>query len=101
VFYGVYEDGVERIAMVVPDVTITTLDGVEIIPPCFDPEGQYLYGFQRNMQRTDDVASLLNQMQDAQAKLQAEIDELRTAQAQREIHGNNDGELPEDNPRLP
>ena len=59
VFYGVYEDGVSSLARVVPDVTITTLDGIEIIPPCFDPEGDYQYGFERNMQKSGDVATLI------------------------------------------
>ncbi len=93
VFYGTYEQHVDTLALIVPDVTILTLDGIEIIPPCFDPEGEHVYGFQRNMQKSTDVATLIDNMQ-------AQIDALKAGQAQREIHGNNDGELPEDNPRM-
>ncbi len=94
VFYGIYEQGVESLAAVIPDVTITTLDGIEIIPPCFDPEGDYVYGFERNMERSNDVATLIDDMQ-------AQIDALKAAQAIREQHGDNDGPLPLDNPRMP
>jgi len=94
VFYGVYEHGVETLAAVIPDVTITTLDGIEIIPPCFDPDGEHVYGFERNMQRSQDVATLIEDMQN-------QIDALKQAQAMREQYGENDDPLPEDTPRIP
>jgi hypothetical protein len=97
----VYEDGVGSLPLVVPDVTITTLEGVEIIPPCFDPEGEFVYGFQRNMQRSDDVATLIEQMQEDHAQMQRQIDALKTQQAAREVNGNNDAAIPEDNPQVP
>ena len=101
VFYGVYENGVGYLAEVVPDVRITTLEGMEIIPPCFDPDGDFTYGFQRNMQKSGDVATLIDQMEKQQAHLQEQLDELRNAQQIREIHGDNDGPLPTDDPRMP
>jgi hypothetical protein len=94
VFYGVYEQGVETIAAVVPRVRITTLDGIEIVPPCFDPDADHIYGFERNMQKTGDVATLIE-------NLQSQIDSLKQAQAQRHLLGDNDNELPEDIPRQP
>lgn len=93
VFYGTYEQNVDYLANVVPDVTITTLDGIEIIPPCFDPDGDHVYGYQRSMQKSTDVATLIESLQD-------QIDSLKERESQREIHGDNDGELPEDNPRM-
>ena len=94
VFYGTYEHNLDVLSQVVPDVTITTLDGVEIVPPVFDPDGDYVYGYQRSMQKSTDVATLIDDMQN-------QIDALKAAQAMRQIHGDNDGELPEDNPRMP
>lgn len=100
VFYGVYEQGVDILASAIPDVSIYTLDNVEIIPPCFDPDAEFTYGYQRNMQKTGDVATLIDQMERAQADLQAQLDQLKQAQAIREIHGDNDGPIPEDIPSL-
>lgn len=94
VFYGAYEQNVDVLASTIPDVTIRTLDDIEIIPPCFDPDGDYVYGFQRNMQKSGDVATLIGD-------LQSQIDSLKAAQAVRDQHGDNDGELPEDTPRIP
>lgn len=101
VFYGVYEQGVELLAEVVPDVRITTLDGVEVIPPCFDPDGEFVYGFQRNMQKSGDVATLIEQMEAQQAHLQEQLDELKNAQQIREMYGDNDGPIPTDEPGMP
>ena len=94
VFYGVYEQGVDSLAAMVPDVRISTLAGVEIIPPVFDPECTYTYGFQKSAQRTDDVASLI-------ANLQDQVDALKSAQANMLVNGNNDAPIPEDNPGIP
>lgn len=91
VFYGVYEDGVDRLAEVVPDVTIMTLDRVEVIPPCFDPDGTHVYGFERSTSKPQDVASIITDLQD-------QIDALKVSQSSMEIHGANDGELIEDIP---
>ncbi len=94
VFYGTYEHQVEILASVIPDVSIFTLDDIEIIPPCFDPDGDFIYGFHRNMQKSGDVATLIDD-------LQSQIDSLKEAQARRDEHGDNDRELPEDIPRMP
>jgi hypothetical protein len=91
VFYGTYEHNIDILAAVIPDVTILTLDNVEIIPPCFDPEGEYIYGFQRSMQKSQDVATLIESMQE-------QIDALRAGQAARNQYGDNDGEIPRDDP---
>lgn len=94
VFYGVYEQGLDLLASVVPDVTISTIDGREIVPPCFDPEGEFNYGVQkRSMQKSGDVATLIDD-------LQSQIDALKEAQAARQQYGDNDGEIPEDTPRM-
>jgi len=92
VFYGVYEQGVDFIAAVVPRVRITTLDGIEIVPPCFDPDADHVYGFERNMQKSGDVATLIE-------NLQSQIDSLKAQQAKRHLHGDNDNELVEDTPQ--
>ena len=92
VFYGVYEQGVDAIANMVPDVTISTLTGVEITPPVFDPYGEHIYGFQRSMQKSNDIATLMGQMQ-------AELDELRSRYDSIQVLGqDNDGKIPEDTP---
>jgi hypothetical protein len=85
---------VDVIANMVPDVTITTLTGVEVIPPCFDPYGEHIYGFQRSMQKSSDIATLMGQMQD-------ELDELRSRYDSIQVLGqDNDGAIPEDTPGL-
>jgi hypothetical protein len=94
VFYGTYEHNVDILASVIPDVTISTLDGVEIIPPCFDPEGDYIYGYQRSMQQSQDVAVMLQELQEQQKVLEARL-------ARMSENGNNDGGIPEDNPQFP
>jgi hypothetical protein len=100
VFYGVYEEGVDKLINVVPNVRVTTLDGIEIIPPCFDPDGDFIYGFERNMERSSDVATLIDQLERQSNHLQQQLDDLKAAQTAREIHGDNDGEIPEDNPSI-
>lgn len=91
VYYGVYEQGVDVISQVVPNVRITNLAGVEIVPPCFDPDCEYTYGFQKSVQNTGDVATLIT-------NLQEQIDALKVAQHSMQLHGDNDGQIPEDNP---
>lgn len=91
VYYGVYEQGVDSLAAVIPHVRITTLAGVEIIPPCFDPECEYMYGFNKSTQKSGDVATLIN-------NLQEQIDALKTQQHSMQLHGDNDGSIPVDNP---
>lgn len=93
VYYGVYEQGVEAIAAVVPNVVITTLAGVEIIPPVFDPECEHMYGFQRSSQKSEDVATLISSLQD-------QVDALKASQHSMALHGDNDGAIPEDNPGI-
>lgn len=95
VFWGVYEQGVDAIAAVVPDVTITTLTGIEIVPPCFDPYAEHVYGFQKSMQKSHDIATLMGQMQD-------ELDELRQRYDSIQLNGgDNDDPLPMDDPYTP
>ena len=90
VFYGVYEQGVDAIAAMVPDVTIRTLTGVEIIPPVFDPHCEHVYGFQRSMQKSTDMTTLIEEMQQ-------QIDELRGRQDAIHLNGqDNDGAIPVD-----
>jgi len=94
VFYGVYEQGVDVLSTVVPDVRITTLAGVEIIPPVFDPECEFQYGFQKSTQRSEDVATMIQ-------NLQEQVDALKSQQAAMRINGDNDRAIPEDNPGMP
>jgi hypothetical protein len=101
VFYGVYEQGVDALAGTVPNVRITTLQGVEIVPPCFDPDNEYVYGYQKSMQKSGDVATLLANLEEGQAAMQEQIDVLRATKSSQEQHGDNDGDLPEDNPGMP
>lgn len=94
VFWGVYEQGVDAIANMIPDVTISTLTGVEIIPPCFDPYGEHIYGHKRSMQKSSDIATLMAQMQE-------ELDELRRNYDSIQVAGqDNDGTIPVDNPNM-
>lgn len=93
VFWGVYEQGVDVIASMVPDVTISTLTGIEIVPPCFDPYGEHIYGHKRSMQKSSDIATLMGQMQD-------ELDELRQRYDSIQVNGDNDGAIPEDTPGM-
>jgi hypothetical protein len=94
VFYGSYEHNVDVLAGVIPDVTIMTLDGMEIVPPCFDPDGNTVYGYERNLQKSGDVATLL-------ANAQAQVDALKARLDKLETQGDNDGEIPTDNPQIP
>lgn len=90
VFYGVYEQGVDAIAAMVPDVTIKTLTGVEIIPPVFDPYCEHVYGFQRSMQKSNDVATLIGE-------LQGQIDSLNARYDSINVNGqDNDAAIPID-----
>lgn len=91
VFYGTYEQNVDSLADVIPDVTILTLDGEEIIPPCFDPDGEHIYGFQRSTQKSQDVAVMLEELREQQKAL-----EIRLAEMQE--NGDNDSEIPRDEP---
>lgn len=94
VFYGVYEQGVDILAAHIPDVTITTLDGIEIVPPCFDPDNTYSYGFERNLQKSGDVKTLIDD-------LQRQIDSLKERDNRILDQGDNDQELQIDTPRIP
>jgi hypothetical protein len=94
VYYGTYEHQVDILTEVIPDVSIFTLDDVEIIPPCFDPEGEYLYGYQRSAQKSQDVATMIQELRD-----QAQAMELRLAEM--EANGDNDSEIPRDEPPQP
>ena len=93
VYWGVYEQGVDALAEVIPDVTITTLTGIEIVPPCFDPYGEHVYGYQRSMQKSTDIATLMGDLQE-------QLDELRTKYDSIQVNGDNDGAIPEDVPGM-
>lgn len=96
VFWGVYEDGIDTLANVVPDVTISTLDGTEIVPPPFDPFGDHVYGFEKNTDTTQSgVAATIESMQ-------AQIDQLQDMQSAMLDRGqDNDADVEEDLPTTP
>jgi hypothetical protein len=95
VFWGVYEQGVDSLAAVVPDVTFTTLQGQEIIPPCFDPYGEFSYGFDQNEDNTQrGAAASIAAMQEQIATLSA----MMGAMAEQ---GDNDEDVDEDLPMHP
>lgn len=94
VFYGCYEQGLDILANMVPDVTITTLDGKDVVPPCFDPEGEKIYGYQRSMERSGDLATIVD-------SLERQLDEIRARQEIIEQRGDNDGQLKVDTPGMP
>lgn len=94
VFYGVYEHEVDVLSQVIPDVTITTLDGIEIIPPCFDPDGNQSYGYNVNLEKSGDVVTII-------ASMQAQIDALKARADRLTDQGDNDEELKVDTPRRP
>ena len=91
VFYGLYEHGLEALPDVVPDVTITTLDGKEIIPPCFDLEGDFYYGFSKDQTHARD--SYLTRIEE----LEQEMAEMRQ-RANAAEEQPDDSELLEDRP---
>lgn len=101
VFYGVYEQGVDDLANVVPNVRITTLNGVEIIPPVFDPFCEHVYGYRKSMQKSGDVATMLANLEAAQADMADQIELLRATQNSIQVNGDNDGSIPEDTPGMP
>jgi hypothetical protein len=95
VFWGVYEQGVDTLISVVPDVQITTLNGQEIIPPCFDPYGEYTYGFEKGPIDTQmGAASAIAAMQEQMDQMKAMMDAMRAG-------GDNDADVPEDLPPFP
>lgn len=95
VFYGVYEQGADGLAAFVPDVSIFTLDGVEIIPPCFDPDGDNAYGFTpTSLEKSGDVKTLIDDMQ-------RQIDALKARDAKLIDNGDNDEQLIVDTPVRP
>lgn len=96
VFWGVYEDGVDRLANVCPDVTFSTLEGFDIVPPCFDPFGDHVYGFEKNTDTTQSgVAATIESMQ-------TQIDQLMAMQSAMSDRGqDNDVDVEEDLPTTP
>jgi hypothetical protein len=92
VFWGVYEQGVDSLAAVIPDVTISTLQGQEIIPACFDPWGEHSYGFEKGPIDTQQgAAAQLLALQEQMDQMKAMMDALQHG-------GDNDQEIPEDLP---
>jgi hypothetical protein len=95
VFWGVYEQGIADIGNVVPDVTITTLQNQEVIPPCFDPHGDVQYGFEKgDIDTQAGAAGQLAQMQEQMDQLRAEMEAMRQ-------RGDNDADVEEDLPTHP
>lgn len=95
VFWGVYEQGVDTLISVVPDVSITTLDGKEIVPPCFDPYSTYTYGFEKPA--IDSQSGVATRME----AMQEEMDKLKEMMAAMAAGGDNDADIPEDLPTFP
>jgi hypothetical protein len=92
ILWGVYEHGIDTLANVVPDVTISTLQGQEIVPPCFDPFGEHSYGFEKGPIDTQQgAASQIIAMQEQMDQLRAQMDALLET-------GDNDEVIPEDLP---
>jgi hypothetical protein len=91
VFYGTYEHNVDILSQMIPDVSIFTLDDIEIIPPCFDPEGDHIYGYHRSTQQTQDVALMLEELRAQTKHLEEQMEEMKR-------NGNNDAEIPRDEP---
>jgi hypothetical protein len=91
VLWGVYDQGITTLANVVPDVTITTLQGQEILPPCFDPFGEFSYGFERVVETASGAANQL-------ISLQEQIDQMKAQMEALQDQGDNDEVIPEDLP---
>jgi hypothetical protein len=99
--YGVYEQGMEAIHETMQTnivngdhsplddrnfyVTITNAEGQEIFPPLFDPKGEFVYGFTKDMQKSGDVATIID-------NLQAQIDELRRDKEAMDVRGYDNNE---------
>lgn len=92
VFWGVYEQGVDTLVNVVPDVSVFTLQNQEIIVPCFDPYGDHSYGFETGPIDTQQGAA-------AQLiELQKQMDQMKEMMEALQNGGDNDEEIPEDLP---
>lgn len=92
VLWAVYEQGVDTLAQVVPDITISSLQGEEIIPPCFDPYGEHSYGFEQGPIDTQQGAA-------AQlVALQEQMDQMKQMMEALQNGGDNDEVIPEDLP---
>lgn len=95
VFWGVYEQGVDTLVSVVPDVTVTTLNEQEIVPPCFDPFGEYTYGFEKPA--LDSQSGVATRME----AMQREMDQMREMMNSLAANGDMDDEVSEDLPAFP
>jgi hypothetical protein len=92
VLWGVYEQGVDSLAQVVPDITVATLNGQEVVPPCFDPWGEFTYGFEKGPVDTQSgAAAQIAAMQDQMDQLKAQMEAMMAG-------GDNDADVPEDLP---
>jgi hypothetical protein len=92
VIWGVYEQGVDTLHQVVPDVTISTLQNQEVVPPCFDPYGEFSYSFEKGPIDTQQgAAAQLIAMQEEMDNLKARMDMMSS-------NGDNNEEIPEDLP---
>lgn len=95
VFWGVYEQNIAALPNVVPDISIFTLQGQEIVPPCFDPYGDNIYGFEKGPVDTQQgAAAQLAAMQESMDQMKAQMDLLIS-------QGDNDADIPEDLPHFP
>lgn len=94
VFWGVYEHGIDSLMSVVPDVTITTLNGQEIVPPCFDPFNEYTYSFEKGPIDTNvGAASRIEAMQVEMDRMKETLEGLKAGS-----EANDDAQIPEDLP---
>jgi hypothetical protein len=93
VLYGLYDTNTDLISQVVPNVTITTADDVEVFCPATDPEGTHIYGYAKDSAAVHDPATRF-------AQLEAEMRQVKMELQAREEKGiKNDGaDVVEDGP---
>jgi hypothetical protein len=95
--YGVYEQGMQDIvghATAIakegrghypPDCSIKTLAQEEVIPPLYDPQGEFTYTFTPQKQESNDPATLFNQLQKQINTLQDAQERLSRQQQQDDV----------------
>lgn len=75
VLYGIYETNIHLLPLVVPKVTITNAEEVEIFCPAVDPEGTHVYGAVPDPTENHDLATTIAKMQSELKQLQRAYDE--------------------------
>ena len=83
--YGIYDVNMGRLAEAVPDVEITTADGVTVVCPAIDPDGSHVYGHDADSAEIHDVATQLQHMREQIALLEQQ------AKAEGKRGSKNDG----------